>query len=368
MNRDDIIVEDDMEDEDTNVPLQYGISFYGADYPVDSLVKRLENLDIRIPRLGTTFDDGNESIPGWQREFVWEKPRQDRFIESLLMGLPIPGIFLAKTRESHLLVLDGQQRLCSLEKFLTNNSKLGKFVQEKYQSKFYEDLDGQDKRRLNDCIIHATIIKQESPAGYDSIYHIFERLNSGGKILTPQQIRMALNHGKFANLLIELNQNELWQQLLHRKISATDLNPDPYLKDMELILRFFALFFNRTEYKNPMKNFLNNFMQEHQHDIDTEKYRELFFESTEFIHKFGGDGAFLDIGGKKPKAAVIDSLMYGIAKRLQDKEPPDGEKFTHARDSILGNSEYQRAINAGTSQNYKVKTRLQLSENAFKSI
>ena len=81
---------------DTSVPLQYGISFYGADYPVDGLVKRLENDSIQIPRLGTIFEGDNENIVGFQREFVWNPPQQHRFIESLLMGLPIPGIFFGE--------------------------------------------------------------------------------------------------------------------------------------------------------------------------------------------------------------------------------------------------------------------------------
>ena len=263
------------------------------------------------------------------------------------------------------MVLDGQQRLLSLLAFLTNKTKLGKSVQEKYKSKFYEDLDEKDKRRLNDSIIHATVIdKQESPEGYGSIYHIFERLNSGGKILTPQQIRMALHNGKFAQLLIELNKNEFWRQLLHRK------NAVPSLKDMELILRFFALFFNLDRYKNSMKNFLNDFMQEHQkiNEIDMEEYKILFSDTAKFIYQLGGGNAFCD-NGTTPKAAIVDSLMYGIAKRLQDNEqPPDEQKFIIARNYILKTPEYKDAINARTANIHQVKTRLRLSEDAFKSI
>src|SRR3954454_89039 len=114
----------DPEAEDEELPFVYSITSYGADYPVDGLVKRLESGDI--------------AVPDFQRQFIWPRARIDRFIESLLLGLPVPGIFLAREPETNkLLVIDGQQRLRTLAAFykgILRDRKfaLGKGVQEQF--------------------------------------------------------------------------------------------------------------------------------------------------------------------------------------------------------------------------------------------
>jgi Protein of unknown function DUF262 len=106
----------DVDETSEIIPFRYAITSYGADYPVDGLVKRLQPQDIVIP----TFDPETESsgsLEGFQRRFVWTTSQSDKFIESLLLGLPVPGIFLVKQPDGKLLVLDGQQRLRTLQAF-----------------------------------------------------------------------------------------------------------------------------------------------------------------------------------------------------------------------------------------------------------
>lgn len=361
-------VEDEKEHKTVSVPLNaYDVAFQGADYPVDGLVKRLKSGSIGIPKIGDEVpddesdEDNKDTIEGFQREFVWPRAQSDKFIESLLMGLPVPGIFLAKTAGNVLLVLDGQQRLITLQRFYDNKLALGKLVQETYHGKTYETLSEKEKRRLDDSFIHTTIVRQKSPQGFGSLYHIFERLNSGGKILKPQQIRMALHHGGFAKMLIELNKNEIWRKLMGRDA------PDSTLKDMEMILRFFALFHDFNNYKNPMKDFLNKFMNDHDDMDDSEqkRYEELFCRTITFIYEFIGKHAFYG-KGKKPSAAIVDSLMYGVSKRIvggiPDRPP---QEIKDAMDNLLENLEYQNAIGERTSVAEHVWQRLNLSEQAF---
>ncbi|MEO6218991.1 MAG: DUF262 domain-containing protein, partial [Ginsengibacter sp.] len=181
-------VQDQDEKDDDVAPVQYDISTYGADYPVDGLVKRLQKGDI--------------FIPDFQRDYVWNQAEASRLIESLLLGLPIPGVFLARETEGNkLLIIDGQQRLKTLQFFYEGyfnpkdeqkTKRVFKLikVQKRFENLTYEKLDENDRIKLDDSIIHATIIKQETPDDENtSIYHIFERLNNGGKKLTPQEIR-----------------------------------------------------------------------------------------------------------------------------------------------------------------------------------
>ena len=135
------------------VPFRYSITSYGADYPVDSLVKRIS--------------EGNIYIPPFQREYVWNYRQASRFIESLLLGLPVPGIFLARDQDTQkMLVIDGQQRLSSLQYFYsgifaeTGREFRLKYVQEQFAGLTYKSLPEEDRRRLDDSIIHATIVSK----------------------------------------------------------------------------------------------------------------------------------------------------------------------------------------------------------------
>jgi len=231
------------------LPTKYTITSYGADYPVDGLVKRMEQGDIIVPSFNKEVEEGQKII-GFQRDFVWRKPQADKFIESLLLGLPVPGIFLVKEPNGKLLVLDGRQRLRTLAGFYKELFQKREFslenVQKHWVDKTYKTLEVEDRRRIDDSIIHATIIKQDEPSNdQSSIYLIFGCLNSGGTFLQPQEIRVALYHGAFANLLDNLNKNHNWRALYGQKSAR--------LKDLELILRFFALFERRGSYKKIFK-------------------------------------------------------------------------------------------------------------------
>ncbi len=163
MNEHSPIVEEEIDDLDELnevLPANFSIISYGADYPVDGLVKRIEQKDIVVPLFRAEPETGQTTV-GFQREFVWKRIQADRFIESLLLGLPVPGIFLVKEPNGKHLVLDGQQRLGTLESFY-KGVFLGKEfslenVQPQWKGKTYRTLDADDRRRLDDSIIHATV-------------------------------------------------------------------------------------------------------------------------------------------------------------------------------------------------------------------
>ena len=154
---------DDLDETLEVTPYVYSITAYGADYPVDSLVKRIDSGDIVVPRFSWLSDEGSE-IVGFQREYVWPRPKSDRFIESLLLGLPVPGIFLVREPSGRLLVLDGHQRLHTLKSFYAGVIHRQEYrldgVEDRFMGKRYRDLDVDDRRRLDDSIIHATVIRQ----------------------------------------------------------------------------------------------------------------------------------------------------------------------------------------------------------------
>jgi len=356
---------DDLDAAEEVIPFTYSITSYGADYPVDSLVKRIENQDVVVPTFGRQPTEDSE-IVGFQREYVWPRPKADRFIESLLLGLPVPGIFLVKEPSGVLLVLDGHQRLYTLRAFYEGVIHGEEYrlanVQERFQGKRYKDLDIEDRRRLDDSIIHATIVRQDEPTeDQSSIYVIFERLNTGGVNLQPQEIRVALYHGEFVRVLRELNDVDKWRALYGRKSRR--------LKDMELILRFFAFFYYADQYQSPMKDFLNRYMATNrrlERQSETE-IKKIFGQTTSTLCDAIGHRAF------RPRtavnAAVVDSLMTGVATRLAARGPiKDKQQFKEKYEKLLKDKEYIAAVESGTSQEASVSTRLRLAKQAFADV
>lgn len=356
---------DDLDEAAEIIPYTYSITSYGADYPVDSLVKRIEAKDILVPTFSWEAPEKTEVV-GFQRQYVWPRSKADRFIESLLLGLPVPGIFLVKEPSSVLLVLDGHQRLYTLQAYyqgvINGQEYRLSTVQERFVGKRYKDLDTEDRRRLDDSIIHATVVRQDEPTeDQSSIYVIFERLNTGGVNLQPQEIRVALYHGEFVRVLQDFNDAAAWRKLYGKKSRR--------LKDMEMILRFFAFLYYAPHYRSPMKDFLNRYMATNRNlQKQSEKeLREIFNRTTQTILEGIGGKAF------RPKravnAAVVDSLMTGIAKRLLDKGDICDKRMLKLHfDELMQNANYMAAVETGTSQEANVRTRITSAEQAFSQI
>lgn len=349
MNDDEIII---LEEQDEVIDFRYSITSYGADYPVDSIIKRI--------------DDGSIYVPKFQRKFVWSIAQASKFIESLILGLPVPGIFLSKESDTgKLLIIDGQQRLLSLFSFYEKVFKDSVFklrgVQEDLEGKTIDELNPQDKLRLDDSIIHATVIRQDEPSNDDSsIYLIFERLNTGGKPLTSQEIRACIYHGEFNEFLSKLIENPSWRPIFGK--------PNERMKEQELILRFLALLFELDNYTKPLKSFLNTYMARNR-DISEEKQNEflkVFVRTIDFINKALGEKAFRS--GKAFNAAIFDSIMIGTAKRLEHGNILNLDMYLNAYDQLMNNDEYVKNTRAGTSDEKIVKDRVQKAISVFEKI
>lgn len=361
----DTEIEDITDEEDIPIPYKYDISSFGADYPVDALVLRLNNGDIVVPTFGA-YNSDEDQIRGFQRGYVWTRLKSDRFIESLLLGLPVPGIFLVRDVNNRLLVLDGQQRLRTLQRFYgKTEAKERKYhlrnVDSKFDGKSYDELDPTDRRRLDDSIIHATIVRQDEPTdNQSSIYDIFERLNTGGVNLRPQEIRVALYHGDLAQVLLELNEDPNWRFLYGKK--------SPRLKDLEMILRFFAFYYSGDEYSKPMKNFLNKYMGKNR-DLECQsedELKEVFGKTTASLKDLVGKDAFRPKGVLN--AAVLDSVMTGVAKRIQHRPIENRQDVVRQLRDLFKNEKYLEAVTTGTSEDKKVRTRHELALEAFANI
>lgn len=341
------------EDEDV-IPFKYSITSYGVDYPVDGLVSRIRNGDI--------------AIPSFQRGYVWSLKEASRFIESLLLGLPVPSIFLSKEPDTQkLLVIDGQQRLLTLMHFyeglwpITDKAFALKGVVPQYEGYTYKNLPEEAKRRLSDSIIHAIVVRQDEPSeDSSSIYHIFERLNTSGVSLTPQEIRTAIYHGRFSAMLQKLNANKAWRTIYGA--------PNRLMRDQELILRFLALYYEGESYRQPMKGFLNNFMAKYQ-NLNVTKETEMsnvFSSVIKLIFQSIGSKAF-----KVPRvlnAAIFDSVMVGLATRIKRGAISNPGDITSKYESLISSTDFRSVAEKATANEENVELRIRLAVQAFDQV
>lgn len=355
---DELLDGEPREEEEPTPAVSYDVSSYGSDPEVEVLVNRLRRGDI--------------IIPPFQRDYVWRQPEASKFIESLLLGLPVPGIFFAtEPTTNKQLVIDGQQRLKTLLFFFDGyfsphpQDKTQKVfsltkVQKPYEGRTYNTLDESDRIRLGTSIIHATVVKQNAPLGEDtSLYHIFERLNSGGRRLTDQEMRLALYHGPFIEKLKEINEYAAWRKIFGKKHSR--------LKDQELILRFLAMLDRRDKYERPMSEFLNKYAG-YRRNASTTELQNMGLSFTATIDAFSNALVTRPFRlTKSLNVAIYDSCMVGLSTRLSDrgKGAPDSKRINSAYQRLLRNDEYVEKVSRSTADNAFVGKRMELAVEHF---
>ena len=247
--------------------------------------------DFNVNTIFDFIESGVVKIPGFQRNYVWDKKRASKLIESILINIPVPQIFLYEQAKNNYLVIDGHQRLMTIYYFRKKRfpksearAKLRRIFNEKgeipeevlFDDKYFAEfnLDLNDpatkKRSLLHGLNYSTLgelktsfdlrtirnyfIKQMVPPDDDSsIYELFNRLNSGGINLKPQEIRSSLYHSDFYEALNVMNLDVRWRKLLGL------IDPDIHMKDIEILLRGYAMLLEGKKYTQSMVRFLNSF-------------------------------------------------------------------------------------------------------------
>lgn len=348
----DLFEEIASEQQDNEVSLRgYDILSYPADFTLEVLVGKWKKQEISIPPL--------------QRRFIWSQARASKLIESFLMGLPVPPVFFYQERGTNkLLVVDGQQRLRSIVyffsgKFGERDSKEGEVafnligLDEKspYLDTTYQKLKDNDEQafnKLNNSVLRSFVVKQIDPQDDTSIFQIFERLNTGGVILQGQEIRNCIYDGPFNDSINALNKYDAW-----RKLFGSDAE-DKRKRDVELILRFLALFYTRDTYEKPMKHFLNTFMKVNRRAPETtlHEYEELFKGTCDAVIAALGERPFHIHTGLN--AAVYDSTFIVFASKLARFKTSYSRVKGYAQlrtkfDQLTTNRAYLKLVSAGTT-------------------
>lgn len=330
------------------------ITTQAYDKSVFDLVRMIEDKDIVLD-------------PEFQRSYVWDNTKASLLIESIILNVPIPIIYVSQEDDDTWTVIDGLQRLYSLKRFFDGKFKLsGLEVLSELNTQDINTLNPKALRMLKNGLLRVIMITHDSNESIK--YDVFMRLNTGSVRLTEQELRNCLYRGSFNKLLKEISENKEWQQLLGLK------GPHKRMSDRELALRFFAivdswnpLSTNVDGYKGRMKNFLNNYMCAHMNAshawLDDKK--ELFNATVHKVVTIMGDGAFrkLEQDGIQERTinrAVMDVLMCSFSKydiiTLENNKEIISRMFY---EEIASNTQFRKSILIATSDTKSLNNRMQ---------
>ncbi|CAN2040371.1 DUF262 domain-containing protein [Candidatus Magnetomoraceae bacterium gMMP-15] len=349
------------------------------DYSDDDLYKiNSWGADLSFRELITMYKEGELSKPELQRYYIWDKTEASRFIDSLLSGLPVPSIFLANTKEQIKLIVDGYQRIMSVYDYVrgifSTDNKIFKLsrsdkINKKWRGKAFSELTDSQQRKIQSTTIHSIIFEQLNPKKGDTgLYQVFERINTGGRILLPQEIRNCVYQGKFNDLLMKLNKKKIWRELYGLK------NIDSRMRDVEFILRFFALLSPDLHSKKvkriSMKKYLNQFMDKNNSNSpeDFDKQERLFMKTMNFIYDNIGTHAFNNISTKDPgkllnyfHPTIFDAVSVGTALALNKNVNLDSYNLQNKRIKLLQDKNFILYISEKTTNTSRIKGRISLA-------
>jgi hypothetical protein len=307
-------------------------SLENQDINGDKLARSIitDKSDPEIDSLYKKYKKGILNVqPKFQRHFVWDKTKASKLIESALLDIPLPVVYLSEENDNSLIVIDGQQRLTSFFSFIDNKwpdnnsdfALIGLKVFKELNGKKFKDLaDLQDK--ITSCIMRTITFKKESDS--DLKFEVFERLNTGSVQLNDQELRNCIYRGRFNDLIIKLAEDEDFKYLL-----SLD-KPDRRMNDVELVLRFCAFYINTyLKYRPPMRRFLNDTMESKMNisDVEIKQITDAFKNSVSIIRSLLDQQAFKRFyrGSEKnydgywePKkfnASLYDILMYSFSDK-----------------------------------------------------
>lgn len=321
--------------------------------------------DWTLELLAAKFQNGDIIIPDYQRKFVWDIRRASTLMESFAIGLPVPQVFFYENQNGELEVIDGQQRITSISYFFEGyfgqadskgNRKVFKLKgleqRKDLEGKSFEELDERTKRRLKNTSLRGVTVKQLTPEQEqpESVYHIFERLNTGGQPLNAQEIRNAVYRGELLKMLEEVNKNKHWRQIYGKSES------DPKQRDVELILRILAFYENHENYSPPLKDFLSREMSTHR-TLNTDR-------SKRFADAFSDACESIVSSIEKPfrprgllNAAALEAVMTSTMEHYKNT------KITNENyEKLLADPDFQRMIFSNTSDIDNVKQRKMLAD------
>ncbi|MBB6242413.1 DUF262 domain-containing protein [Rhodanobacter sp. MP1X3] len=298
------------------------IEFYMTEYSVEILAQKVQ--------------DGEFIVPPYQREFTWEQDRKSRFIESVLMGLPIPFLFFWEMPDGKLEIVDGSQRLRTLEEFVLGDLKLSELQALPKISGFrFSDLPDSRQRKIKNRSIRGIVLNEH--ADEQARFDMFERINTGSKAANTAEVRRGALAGPFMSMVIELAEAPELVELA--PVSAAQIKER---EREELVTRFFAYGDGLDGYKDRPSEFIFGYTKKMNESFEkdpalADAYKARFFETLSFVKSVFPFGFRKAKSGKATPRSRFEAIAIGSYMALQSApqivmQPPDVEHWLNETD------------------------------------
>lgn len=335
--------------------------------PPERRILRTDQYDFSVSTLLGMLKNGEVKIPEFQRRYVWSDRQASRLVESLIIQCPIPVIYLNQERDETFSVIDGNQRLRSLDRFLKDEFSLsGLTSYPELGGLKYSELDKRFQRHISNRVLRCTAILKDTHPQVK--FDVFERLNSGAVALTRQELRHGLYYGPLLRKASEIAEElRLEKHLGMRK--------DKRMKAEELVVRFWALSENLGAYEKPLATFLSAFAEENR-STDAGHLQSLE-DRIRMAHKrvvylFGSHAfSFSQDGRSKFNAAVYDAQMLACARIAQARYDTIAESRSEVRDAyaeLEKDPDFKKSVTLATSDKAALQGRVQKVVALLKSV
>lgn len=290
--------------EEQIVELSKRIEFYLTEYSVELLAGKMRK--------------GEFVVPPYQRAYTWEEDRKSRFIESLLLGLPIPFLFFWEMPSGKLEIVDGSQRLRAIEEFVLGDLRLGELDSLTALSGFkFSDLPESRQRKINNRSIRGIVLNEH--ADEQARFDMFERINTGSKIANKAEVRRGALAGPFMDLIVELATAPMLEALA--PVSKKGLDER---EREELVARFFAYSDGLAGYKDRPSEFIFNYVKQTNFRVVDDpalldQYRRQFTETMDFIERVFPHGFRRNDKGKATPRARFEAIAVGSRLALNER-------------------------------------------------
>ncbi len=327
------------------------------DLAIDAIVSQVKNNILFLRPLSAR--------PKFQRQYVWSEKLASRLVESVLLNVPIPPCYLSENSENELDVIDGQQRIYSLYRFMDNQFALRDLeaLSEFNGLRFYE-LPSKEQRKLRTHTLRCVVITNESHP--EIKFDVFERLNSSTMPLNPQELRNCVSRGTLNDLLAELSFDGDWLKIRSRSA------PDKRLADEEMILRFYSFQIQGLkEYRTPLKNWLNETARRGRRlgEPEISHLKTIWNKAiAASLVWFEPSECFRRPGGKAINRALFDLTMFTAAKTGQERAVEKHAEFRSVYGALLSDEEFQDLISRSVDHKKRTDRRFELWTQAMTQI
>ncbi|WP_075575097.1 DUF262 domain-containing protein [Lysobacter antibioticus] len=324
------------------------------------------NADWTIESINLQIRKGNiDLLPSFQRRSAWDHVRKSRLIESIIVGMPVPNVVLAENREhrGRFIVIDGKQRLISIQDFLDNKYPLrGLDLRSDLNGKTFEALDNADKERLENSTLRSTLIRNWKDENF--LYAAFYRLNAGSLPLSPQELRKALIGGN----LIDAIEGYLEKSQSFHSVFGAQL--DKRMRDSELVLRFIAFDRSLETYRGDFKKFLDDTTRHYEQDWNQsqievgERFARLDLALATASNIFGEYVFRKWLGSRYERVinrAIFDCLVrYFADEAVAKNAAANNGKVIEAFQRVCGDNAFKNAIEKSTKTQEATNNRLSI--------